>query len=99
MRLRRSTPYGPGIHRVLRGRGAYPNGHIQAVGVDVAGRRQYLYHEQRRNDRGEEKFDRVLELARRLPELRAQRDEDLTQRGMPQVRRDIVDRAVIRLIR
>jgi hypothetical protein len=23
----------------------YPNGHIQAVGTDEAGRRQYLYHE------------------------------------------------------
>ena len=45
-----------------------PSGHIQAVGTDVAGRRQYLYHERWQQERAEEKFDRVLELSTRLPE-------------------------------
>ncbi|WP_280492600.1 DNA topoisomerase IB [Nocardia asiatica] len=78
------------------------NGHIQAVGVDAAGRRQYLYHEQWRKDRDEEKFDRVLALAARLPEIRAQVREDLALRGS--VRRrveavaiDLVDRGVFRV--
>jgi len=35
----------------------YPFGHIQAVGTDAAGRRQYLYHEQWRARRDQEKFD------------------------------------------
>ncbi len=57
------------------------NGHIQAVGRDAAGRRQYLYHEAWQNERAEEKFDRVLDLSRRLPDLRVQLDEDLDMRG------------------
>ena len=36
----------------------HPNGHIQAVGTDVAGRRQYLYHQRWSEERSEEKFDR-----------------------------------------
>ncbi len=35
------------------------NGHIQAVGRDTAGRRQYIYHEAWQDERAEEKFDRV----------------------------------------
>src|SRR6478609_1677531 len=47
----------------------YPNGHIQAVGTDAAGRRQYLYHQKWQQDRNEEKFDRVLALALHLLDL------------------------------
>jgi DNA topoisomerase IB len=59
----------------------WPNGHIQAVGVDDAGRRQYLYHEQWRRRRDEEKFDRVLELAPILPEFRKVVESDLSSGG------------------
>ncbi|MGV0585188.1 DNA topoisomerase IB [Mycobacteroides chelonae] len=59
----------------------HPNGHIQAVGQDTAGRRQYIYHTSWQNERAEEKFDRVLDLSRRLPALRACLDEDLDARG------------------
>ena len=45
----------------------HPNGHIQAVGTDVAGRRQYLYHQAWQEERAEEKFDRVLEMSKKLP--------------------------------
>jgi DNA topoisomerase-1 len=47
-----------------------PRGHIQATGVDVRGRRQYRYHDAWRVQRDLEKFDRVLDFAERLPELR-----------------------------
>jgi DNA topoisomerase IB len=60
----------------------YPAGHIQAVGTDDAGRRQYLYHEQWRLERDEAKHDRVLRLARRLPEIRATIESDLRRRGL-----------------
>lgn len=63
-----------------------PRGHIQATGVDAAGRRQYLYHPQWRAKRDAAKFDRVLEVAERLPHLRKQATEDLHVRGMPRVR-------------
>ncbi|BBZ06707.1 DNA topoisomerase [Mycolicibacterium doricum] len=59
----------------------YPNGHIQAVGTDAAGRRQYLYHQQWQQERNEEKFDRVLQMSSALPELRRQIAADLGGRG------------------
>lgn len=66
---------------------AHPNGHIQAVGTDAAGRRQYLYHEQWRAERSEEKYDRALCLAKRLPDWRTRVLADLRGRGL---RRDRV---------
>ena len=60
----------------------YANGHIQAVGTDAAGRRQYLYHEQWRAERAEEKYDRVLELAACLPDWRAAVLTDLRGRSL-----------------
>jgi DNA topoisomerase I len=62
------------------------NGHIQAVGTDVAGRRQYLYHTAWQQERAEEKFDRVLELSTRLPEFRARIAADLNRRGLSRER-------------
>jgi DNA topoisomerase-1 len=60
----------------------HPNGHIQAVGTDAAGRRQYLYHHKWQEDRTEEKFDRVLEMAPALPAMRRQIAADLRGRGL-----------------
>lgn len=60
----------------------YPNGHIQAVGTDAAGRRQYLYHEVWQQERAEEKFDRVLEMAPVLPQFRRQVAADLDGTGL-----------------
>jgi DNA topoisomerase-1 len=48
----------------------HPMGHIQAVGTDAAGRRQYLYHPQWRARRDQEKFDEMIKFARRLPHIR-----------------------------
>ncbi|WP_439660476.1 DNA topoisomerase IB [Lentzea sp. HUAS TT2] len=59
----------------------HPSGHIQAVGVDDAGRRQYLYHEQWRTDRDAEKFVRVLKLAPKLGGFREQIEKDMRARG------------------
>lgn len=47
-----------------------PNGHLQVVGVDAAGRRQYLYHPDWVARRAEEKHARVVGLGRRLPRIR-----------------------------
>jgi DNA topoisomerase-1 len=62
------------------------NGHIQAVGTDVAGRRQYLYHQQWQQERSEEKFDRVLQMSRQLPDWRASVADDLAGRGLTRKR-------------
>jgi DNA topoisomerase IB len=79
-----------------------PNGHIQAVGTDAAGRRQYLYHERWRARRDAEKFDRMLGFARALPSLRARVEEDLRRRGMPREKAlacavRLLDRALFRV--
>ncbi len=68
----------------------YPNGHIQAVGTDDAGRRQYLYHQDWRIKRDKMKFDRVLAAARKLPAARRAITRDLALEGMPLERADAV---------
>jgi DNA topoisomerase I len=60
-----------------------PNGHIQAVGVDAAGRKQYLYHPDWRAKRDQEKFERVAEVATKLPKARAAVLEHISLDGMP----------------
>jgi DNA topoisomerase-1 len=47
-----------------------PLGHLQATGVDAAGRKQYLYHPRWRELRDREKFDRMIDFAHALPGLR-----------------------------
>ena len=64
----------------------WPNGHIQAVGTDAAGRRQYLYHPDWRVKRDRMKFDRVLRAAEHLPAARRQVSRHLRLEGMPRER-------------
>ena len=52
-------------------------GHLQATGIDAAGRKQYLYHPQWRTRRDSEKFDEMTRFARALPALRERVDADL----------------------
>lgn len=49
----------------------FANGHIQATGLDAAGRRQYLYHPVWRQRHDRDKFDRMLDLAASLPAARS----------------------------
>ncbi len=64
----------------------YANGHLQAVGVDTAGRRQYLYHPTWRQRRDREKFDEMLNFARVLPKLRRRSSRLLDEPGMTKER-------------
>ncbi|WP_028653584.1 DNA topoisomerase IB [Nocardioides halotolerans] len=61
----------------------YANGHLQAVGTDDAGRRQYLYHPQWRERRDAEKFDRMLLFGKALSKARERVLVDLGMQGMP----------------
>jgi DNA topoisomerase I len=72
-----------------------PQGHLQAVGTDAAGRRQYLYHERWRARRDQAKFDHMLEFARVLPALRERAAEHLAEEGLT---RDRVLACAIRLL-
>src|SRR5579859_606205 len=54
-----------------------PLGHLQATGLDAAGRKQYLYHERWRTHRDRQKFDSMLDFGRALPRLRRRVAHDL----------------------
>ena len=64
----------------------YANGHIQALGTDDAGRRQYLYHPQWRARRDRLKHEHVLMMGRRLPRARKRVVADLAREGLPRER-------------
>ena len=72
-----------------------PNGHIQAVGWDEKGRKQYRYHTSYRAEREAEKFERCVDFGHKLPKLRRRVAKDLRRRKFS---RDRGVAAVIRLI-
>jgi DNA topoisomerase-1 len=61
----------------------WPMGHIQATGIDAAGRKQYRYHDRWRERRDREKFEEMIEFARSLPKMRGRVRRDLVREGMP----------------
>lgn len=65
---------------------ADPLAHIQAVGIDQADRKQYLYHPLWRVSRDRRKFVRALDLASALPSARAQVTRALREEGQPKDR-------------
>ncbi|MER6346921.1 DNA topoisomerase IB [Streptomyces sp. NPDC001595] len=73
----------------------WANGHLQAVGTDDAGRRQYLYHEEFRARREQAKHEHVREVAAALPELRRRVAADLSGRGLS---RERVTACAVRLL-
>jgi DNA topoisomerase I len=73
----------------------YPLGHIQAVGTDAAGRRQYLYHRLWRERRDQEKFDEMIRFARALPRVRKITAQELAQ---PAITRERVLAGAVRLL-
>ena len=72
-----------------------PQGHIQAIGTDVAGRRQYRYHDLWRERQDRDKHDRILGLGTALPHVREVIEHDLGTPGLTRVR---VLGAAVRLI-
>jgi DNA topoisomerase-1 len=71
------------------------NGHIQAVGRDARGRKQYRYHPRYREVRDETKFGRMLAFGAALPKIRARVDRDLSLPGLP-LRKVVA--AIVRLL-
>lgn len=72
-----------------------PRGHIQAVGRDGRGRKQYRYHENWRAVRDEDKYGRMMQFVRALPKIRRRVRQDLAKPGLP---REKVLAAVVRLL-
>jgi DNA topoisomerase-1 len=73
----------------------FPNGHIQATGIDARGRKQYRYHPEFRAQQEADKYERCADFGRMLPKLRAKMKEDLAGRKLA---RDVVLAAVVRLL-
>jgi DNA topoisomerase-1 len=71
------------------------NGHLQAVGRDARGRKQYRYHPRWRAVRDEAKYGRMLRFVRVLPRIRARVAADLARPGLP---RERVLAAIVRLL-
>jgi DNA topoisomerase IB len=79
-----------------------PNGHLQATGVDAAGRKQYRYHDRWRERRDQAKFDEMLEFAAGLPRLRRRvlkdlRGEDLGREQVLACAVRLLDRGFFRI--
>ena len=72
-----------------------PNGHLQATGRDVRGRKQYRYHHHWRTGRTDAKFERILAFAAVLPRIRRRCAKDLADRALT---REKVLAAVVRLL-
>jgi len=72
-----------------------PQGHIQAIGYDEKGRKQYRYHPDFREAQEAEKYDRCLAFGKSLPRIRAQVARDLSGRAL---RKRAVIAAVVRLL-
>lgn len=72
-----------------------PNGHLQATGRDVKGRKQYRYHPRWREIRDETKYARMVAFGKALPKIRRRLRKDLRLPGLP---RNKVLAAVVRLL-
>lgn len=71
------------------------NGHIQAVGWDEKGRKQYRYHAGYREQQEAAKYEKTAEFGRALPKLRARVEEDLARKDLGKER---AVAAVVRLL-
>jgi DNA topoisomerase-1 len=60
-----------------------PNGHLQATGRDARGRKQYRYHERWREERDENKYEKMVIFGQALPKIRRRLNRDLKRRGLP----------------
>ena len=74
---------------------ADPAGHLQAVGYDAKGRKQYRYHADFRAEQENRKYERLAAFGRALPKLRKKVEEDIT--GKP-TSYEAVLAALVRLI-
>jgi DNA topoisomerase-1 len=72
-----------------------PDGHLQATGRDIKGRKQHRYHQRWREVRDATKYDRMLAFGKKLPEIRREVDRDLALTGLP---REKILATVVRLL-
>nr|WP_088345621.1 MULTISPECIES: DNA topoisomerase IB [Rhodomicrobium] len=72
-----------------------PRGHIQATARDARGRKQYRYHPEWQQTRGQQKFTKTLAFARALPAMRKAVAKDIA--GPPAALRTVLA-TIVRLL-
>lgn len=60
-----------------------PHGHLQATGRDDRGRKQYRYHDRWREERDENKYEKIVIFGRALPKIRRRIQRDLRRPDLP----------------
>jgi DNA topoisomerase-1 len=73
----------------------HANGHLQATGRDIKGRKQYRYHTNWRQVRDENKYSKLISFAESLPDIRRKTEEHLRKQGLP---KEKVAAIVVRLL-
>jgi DNA topoisomerase-1 len=79
-----------------------PNGHIQATGLDIRGRKQYRYHPKWHELRDQTKYERILQFAAKLPKLRRRISTDMKREALPRQKvlatvASLLDKTLIRV--
>jgi DNA topoisomerase I len=77
-------------------------GHIQATGRDARGRKQYRYHDDWRQVRDQDKYERLVDFAKLLPRMRKHIDADMGRRGVPRDKvlatvASLLDKSLVRI--
>lgn len=58
------------------------NSHLQAIGLDEKGRKQYRYHSDWKKFRDETKYEKMVDFGHALPKIRKQISEDISRQGL-----------------
>lgn len=79
-----------------------PNGYLQVTGTDAAGRKQYKYHTKWTSRRSDDKYFRLYEFGKALPEARKRlakdlKRKDLDERKVLAISVDVLQKTLIRI--
>ena len=79
-----------------------PNAYLQVTGIDAAGRKQYKYHAKWTNRRSEDKYFRLLEFGKGLPNARKNLEKDLRRKDFDErkvlaISVDVLQKTLIRV--
>ncbi|RDC55454.1 DNA topoisomerase IB [Pedobacter chinensis] len=79
-----------------------PNAYLQVTGIDVAGRKQYKYHPKWTSRRSDDKYFRLYEFGKALPEARKKLAKDLKRKAFDErkvlaISVDVLQKTLIRI--
>lgn len=79
-----------------------PNAYLQVTGIDAAGRKQYRYHPKWTSRRSDDKYFRLYEFGKALPEARKKLEKDLRRKEFDErkvlaISVDVLQKTLIRV--